>query len=82
MRFTPQVNGMAEKFARDAILAQPFDYLRVVTRDTLHTFGWNRQPDPNDDYGNGPAFQFVSRPLPWTRLIPLAGDPYKSRRHR
>ena len=60
LRFTPRVNGMAEKFAKDAILAQPFDYLRVVARDTLHTFGWNRQPDPNDYYGNGPAFQFVS----------------------
>ena len=47
---------MAEKFAKDAILAQPFDYLRVVAHDTLHTFGWNRQPDPNDSYGNGPAF--------------------------
>ena len=23
LRFTPQVNGMAEKFAKDAILAQP-----------------------------------------------------------
>jgi hypothetical protein len=32
----------------------------VVTRDTLHTFGWNRQPDPDDYAGNGPAFQFVS----------------------
>jgi hypothetical protein len=62
LRFTPQVNGMAEKFAKDAILAQPFDYLRVVAHDTLHTFSWNRQPDPNNYYGNGPAFQFVSEP--------------------
>jgi hypothetical protein len=60
MRFTPRVNGMAEKFAKDAILAQPGDYLRVVAHDTLHTFGWNRQPDPHNYYGNGPAFQFVS----------------------
>jgi len=59
-RFTPYVNGLAEKFAKDAILAQPFDYLRVVTHDTLHTFGWNRQPDPQDIYGNGPAFEFTS----------------------
>jgi hypothetical protein len=58
-RFTPYVNGLAEKFARDAILAQPLDYLRVVAHDTLHTFGWNREPDPNDYYGNGPVFQFV-----------------------
>jgi len=60
LRFTPYVNVLTEKFARDAILAQPVDYLRVVTHDTLHTFGWNRQPDPNDYYGTGPAFQFVS----------------------
>ncbi|MGH3198261.1 MAG: hypothetical protein ACRDOH_13410 [Streptosporangiaceae bacterium] len=67
LRFTPQVSGMAEKFAKAAIFAQPFDYLRAVIRDTLHTFGWNRQPDPNNYYGNGPAFQFdVSAPqAPW-----------------
>jgi len=60
LRFTPSINSMAGKFARDAILAQPFDYLHVVAHDTLHTFGWTRQPDPNDSYGNGPAFSFVS----------------------
>jgi hypothetical protein len=67
LRFTPQVNGMAEKFAKEAILAQPVDYLRAVVHDTLHTFGWNRQPDPNDYSGNGPAFQFdTSAPqAPW-----------------
>src|SRR5262249_17469248 len=76
LRFTPEVNGMAEKFARDAILAQPFDYLHVVAEDTLHTFGWNRQPDPNNYYGNGPAFHFVSdRTL--ERLIPWWANPYK-----
>ena len=66
-RFTPQVNGMAEKFARDAILSQPYDYLRVVIHDTVHTFGWNRQPDPDNYYGNGPAFQFETAvpPVPW-----------------
>jgi hypothetical protein len=69
-RFTPQVNALTERFAKDAILAQPLDYLRVVTDDTLHTFRWNRQPDPNDYYGNGPAFQFVSgseinKLIPW-----------------
>ena len=76
MRFTPQVNGMAEKFARDAILAQPFDYLRVVAHDTLHTFGWYRQPDPNNYYGNGPAFQFVSGST-LDQLIPWWASPYK-----
>jgi len=75
LRFTPKVNGMAEKFAREAILAQPVDYLRVVARDTLHTFGWNRQPDPHNYYGNGPAFQFVSGKT-MNALIPWWANPY------
>jgi hypothetical protein len=60
VRFTPKINSLAGQFAKDAILAQPGDYLRVVIHDTLHTFDWNRQPDPEDYAGNGPAFQFVS----------------------
>jgi hypothetical protein len=75
LRFTPKVNGMAEKFARAAILAQPASYLHVVARDTLHTFGWNRQPDPNNYYGNGPAFQFVSGKT-LNALIPWWANPY------
>jgi hypothetical protein len=76
LRFTPTVNGMAQKFAKEAILAQPVDYLRVVAHDTLHTFGWNRQPDPNNYYGNGPAFQFVpGRTL--NALIPWWANPEK-----
>src|SRR5690348_14526850 len=78
LRFTPKVNAMAEKFAREAILAQPVSYLHVVVDDTLHTFGWNRQPDPNNYYGNGPAFQFVSGKelnalIPWW-VNPVRGD--------
>jgi hypothetical protein len=76
VRFTPKVNGLAEKFAREAILAQPYDYLRVVFRDTLHTFGWNRQPDPDNYYGNGPSFQFVSGST-LDNLIPWWANPYK-----
>jgi hypothetical protein len=76
LRFTPQVNGMAEKFAREAILAQPVDYLRVVAHDTLHTFAWNRQPDPYNYYGNSPAFQFVSGQT-LNALIPWWASPYK-----
>jgi hypothetical protein len=67
LRFKPAISADAEQFAKDAILAQPADYLRVVTDDTLHTFGWNRQPDPNDYYGNGRDFEFdASAPaVPW-----------------
>ena len=78
LRFTRKVNAMAEKFAREAILAQPVSYLHVVIDDTLHTFGWNRQPDPNNYYGNGPVFQFVSGRelnalIPWW-VNPVRGD--------
>ena len=77
LRFTPSINSMAEKFAKDAIIAQPFAYLRVVARDTLHTFGWTRQPDPYNDYGNGPAFSFVSGPE-LTNLIPWWAGPQEA----
>jgi hypothetical protein len=78
LRFTPKVNAMAEKFAREAILAQPVSYIHVVVDDTLHTFGWNRQTDPNNYYGNSPAFQFVSGReldalIPWW-VNPVRGD--------
>ena len=76
LRFTPRVNGMAEKFAREAILAQPVDYLGAVAHDTLHTFGWNRQRDPYNYYGNSPAFQFVSGKT-LNALIPWWANPYK-----
>jgi hypothetical protein len=86
LRFTPKVNAMAEKFAREAILAQPVSYLHVVVDDTLHTFGWNRQPDPNNYYGNGPAFQFVSGKeldalIPWW-VNPVRGDDAANRMYR
>jgi len=69
-RFTPQIESLTQKFAEQAIIAQPLDYVRVVTKDTLHTFGWNRQPDPGDIYGNGPPFRFgnSSQPVPWWAL--------------
>ena len=60
IRFTPEVNALAKQFAVSAIESQPKDYLTVVIDDVLHTFGWNRQPDPKDYYGNGPNFRFVS----------------------
>jgi hypothetical protein len=70
LRFTPQVNSLAGKFAKAAILAQPYDYLRVVIHDTLHTFGWNRQPDPKNYAGNGPLFRFVPSARELTGQIP------------
>jgi len=74
LRFKPAISAETEQFAKDAILAQPADYLRVVIDDTLHTFGWNRQPDPNDYYGNGRDFEFdTSAPqAPWWAGPPSA----------
>jgi hypothetical protein len=73
-RFTVAVNAQARTFAERAIEAQPAAYVRVVLKDILHTFGWNRQPDPGgyaeNANGNGPTFQFVSTQamtaqIPW-----------------
>jgi len=74
LRFKPVISSEAGQFAKDAILAQPADYLRVVTEDTLHTFGWNRQPDPDDYAGNGPVFVFVSGPM-MTAQVPWYATP-------
>jgi hypothetical protein len=76
-RFTAAANSQTRKFAEAAILAQPGDYLRAVYRDVAHTFGWSRQPDPNDQIGNGngPEFRFSDAPVkpPWWAL-PTAND--------
>ena len=59
-RFTPGINHDMRDFAEQAIEAQPVAYASAVANDVLHTFGWFRQPDPNDYYGNGPNFSFVT----------------------
>ncbi len=68
-RFTPRANSQLTKFAEAAILAQSADYLNAVYRDVMHTFGWSRQPDPDDQIGNGngPEFRFSDAPVkpPW-----------------
>ena len=74
LRFTPIMNSQTRQFAEHAIEAQPVAYVRVVTKDILHTFGWNRQPDPGGVYenanGNSATFRFVPGPdmnaqIPW-----------------
>ena len=74
-RFTSAVNAEAKQFAESAIESQPMAYTRVVIDDTLHTFGWNRQPDPYDYSGNGPNFQFVST-RDMNKQIPWYATPY------
>ncbi|MCL2582222.1 MAG: hypothetical protein FWE35_07180 [Streptosporangiales bacterium] len=71
MEFTPQRSAMATQFAELAVESQPLSYARVVVRDTLTTFDWNRVNDNNDagnEMGSGPMFQFEKaepRALPW-----------------
>jgi hypothetical protein len=82
LRFTPEVNAQAQQFAVHAIEAEPMAYTRVVIDDVLHTFGWARQPDPYDYYGNGPNFRFVSvrdmnLQIPWYATpAHIPGTPY------
>ncbi|MBV9205483.1 MAG: hypothetical protein JO037_08780, partial [Actinobacteria bacterium] len=76
LRFTPVINAQTKTFAERAIEAQPVAYARVVIKDILHTFGWNRQPDPGGWSGNGPTFQFVSGPR-MTAQIPWYATPYE-----
>jgi hypothetical protein len=68
-RFTPYVSGLTQKFAELAIRKQPVEYVRAVYADVMHTFGWDRQPDPKDKIGNGngPEFRFSDAvyPVPW-----------------
>jgi hypothetical protein len=70
LRFTPPISSQLMQFAERAIEDQPMAYVRAVADDVLHTFAWDRQPDPYDYYGNGPNFQFVSAhemnlQIPW-----------------
>ena len=61
-RFTPEASAQTEQFAKIAIEDQPMAYLRVVIDDTLHTFGWNRQPDPLDYLRKRPELPVRQRP--------------------
>jgi len=82
LRFTADFNAQAQQFAEHAIESEPMAYARAVTDDLMHTFGWNRQPDPYDYYGNGPNFRFVSGQdmngqIPWYATpYHIPGTPY------
>jgi hypothetical protein len=87
-RFAPAVGAQERQFAEFFISKQPATYLRVVGKDVLHTFGWNREPDPGGVYetanGNGPTFRFIrnsalTRERPWyTHPTHLPGTPPRS----
>lgn len=73
-KFTPQMNSLTMRFAERAILAQPLDYVKVVAKDTLTTFGWSRENSnapmysTTDNVGNvegsGTKFRFESTVWP------------------
>jgi hypothetical protein len=65
--FSSRANSIAGEFARDAILSQPLDYLRIVADDTLRTFAWTRSQ--SDITGSGPSFQFRES------VTPVTADP-------
>jgi len=44
--YAERSDRLAGEFAREAIMEQPADYARVVVRDTLRAFEWERKPYP------------------------------------
>ena len=84
-RFTARASGQMTQFARQAILAQPGGYLHAVYADVVHTFAWNRQPDPGNKIGNGngPPFRFSNSPVtpPWW-VEPTATDQTANALHK
>ena len=82
LRFTPSASAQTGQFAEIAIEDQPTAYASAVIDDVLHTFGWSRQPDPDDYSGNGPNFQFVGThemdlQIPWYATpYHVPGTPY------
>lgn len=52
-RFTPQIESLTMRYAELAIESQPLDYVKVVAKDTLRSFGWTREG--TSDTGSGSA---------------------------
>ena len=67
-RFTDYQNQLASDFAKRAILAQPFDYAKVVAKDFIYTFRWHRSVFP--DRATYEMYQFgaKSAALPTWRM--------------
>src|ERR1700678_1027742 len=82
-KFSPTVNKLAEKFAVEAIEAQPLDYARAVWDDTARSFDWSRQVFPHGAayYVRGNARTVVVNPFAelirvWQRYVWLPGTVY------
>jgi hypothetical protein len=58
---TPASNKILTKFAEEAVLAQPLDYIKTAVKDTLLSFGFPRigYPDAGTTYYYSFHFQFV-----------------------
>ena len=63
-KFDGDVNEWASKFAKEAILAQPLDYLAVVARDFFRAFRWDRPVFPDANTYNQYEFRNEEKPLP------------------
>jgi len=63
--FTEQANSLAGKFAKAAILNEPWAYTVAAWDDTMHTFTWDRSE--SDLTGSGPSYRFRATvdPMPW-----------------
>jgi hypothetical protein len=68
-KFSPTVNKLAEKFAIEAIEAQPLDYAQAVWDDTVRSFDWSRQVFPNGATYDEYLFGYHSLSIP--------GSPYR-----
>jgi hypothetical protein len=75
-KFSPAPNQLAEKFAIQAIKAQPLSYAKAVFDDTWRVFGWKRAVFPQAATYDEYLFGYHSLPIPTWDQAPLG--PYDS----
>jgi hypothetical protein len=76
-KFSPGPNQLAEKFAVQAIKAQPLDYAKTVFDDTWRVFAWKRTVFPQAATYDEYLFGYHSLPIPaWDKADNLG--PYDS----
>jgi hypothetical protein len=63
-KFSPVPNQLAEKFAIQAIEAQPIGYAKAVFDDTWRVFRWKREIFPNAQTYDEYIFGYHSVPIP------------------
>jgi hypothetical protein len=76
-KFSPAPNQLAEKFAIQAIKAQPLSYAKAVFDDTWRVFAWKRTVFPQAATYDEYLFGYHSLPIPnWDKADTLG--PYDS----